>query len=180
MPRRLILLGDSIFDNQAYVGPGGRDVAAHLRAQLSPAEWRVELWAVDGSTVADVPAQLAVARLEPSAVVVLSAGGNDAIGHPHLLSDPSSTSFAETLLRLHAIREDFRAGYAAMLDRVMESGQPLIICTIYNPRFPDALLQQAAEAALSVFNDVILQEALRRRLPVTSPPSWVRRSGESD
>ena len=55
MTRRLILLGDSIFDNGAYVKPGEPDVAAHLRARLPAAEWVVQLRAVDGSIVSHVP-----------------------------------------------------------------------------------------------------------------------------
>jgi len=166
MPRQLVLLGDSVFDNKAYLQPGERDVIAHLRAKLLPAEWSVELWAIDGSVASDVPDQLARGRLEPPTLFVLSAGGNDALGYLDLLSDPASHSFADVLLRLHGIREGFRECYAATLDRILDLGQPLMVCTIFNPRFPEEQAQQAAEAALSIFNDAILQEAFRRDLAV--------------
>jgi hypothetical protein len=166
MAKQLILLGDSIFDNKAYVGPGERDVAAHLRAKLDPSAWQAELWAVDGSVAGDVPAQLDGSIVHPPAVFVLSAGGNDALGYLDLLHDPASESFGEVLVRLHGIRERFRLPYAAALDRILALGQPLIACTVYNPRFPEEAIRKAGEAALSVFNDVIMQEALRRRLPL--------------
>jgi hypothetical protein len=166
MARQLVLLGDSVFDNKAYLQPGERDVLEHLRARLAPADWRAELWAVDGSVAADVPAQLERGRVEPPSVFVLSAGGNDALGYMDLLSDPSSDRFIEALLRLYDIREGFRETYAAALDRILIHGQPLIVCTIYDPVFADEPMQQAAKAALSVFNDVIGQEAGRRGLTV--------------
>jgi hypothetical protein len=164
--RQLVLLGDSIFDNKAYLGPGERDVAAQLRARLLPAEWTVELWAVDGSVAAEVVQQVERGRLEPPTAFVLSAGGNDALGYADLLSDPAEESFVEALLRLYEIREAFRGTYAAALDRILDLGQALIVCTIYNPRFSDADTQRAGEAALSIFNDVIVHEALRRDLAV--------------
>lgn len=166
MPSQLILLGDSIFDNKAYVGAGERDVISHLRAKLLPMEWSAELWAVDGSVAADVPQQLERGRLEPPAVFVLSAGGNDALGYVDLLTDPATETFGEMLQRLHGIRESFRDGYAATLDDILDRGQPLVVCTIFNPRFPQEPLQRAAEAALSLFNDAIVQEAFRRDLAV--------------
>ena len=52
------------------------------------------------------------------------------------------------------------------LDLILGHGQPLIVCTIYNPKFRDQELQKLAEAGLSFFNDVITEEGLRRHLPI--------------
>src|SRR5688500_14337329 len=52
----VVLLGDSIFDNGAYVS-GGPDVVAHLRAML-PRGWEATLLAVDGAVIDDVFRQL--------------------------------------------------------------------------------------------------------------------------
>ena len=52
----VVLLGDSIFDNQAYVG-SGPDVVAQLREAL-PAGWAATLCAVDGAMTLDVESQL--------------------------------------------------------------------------------------------------------------------------
>src|SRR5689334_17141041 len=48
----LVLLGDSIFDNAAYV-KGGPDVVSQVR-HLLPAGWTADLLAVDGATTEGV------------------------------------------------------------------------------------------------------------------------------
>ena len=53
----IVLLGDSIFDNRAYVGVGGKDVVTHLREML-PNDWQATLNAVDGSIIENVSSQL--------------------------------------------------------------------------------------------------------------------------
>ena len=58
MTRNLILIGDSIFDNGAYVDPGQDDVAAQLTRKLRPLGWTLDMRAVDGHTVSDVEYQL--------------------------------------------------------------------------------------------------------------------------
>ena len=73
----VVLLGDSIFDNERYV-PGGPDVVGHLRNEL-PAGWTATLLAVDGAVVNDVPRQLRKLPANADCLVV-SAGGNDALG----------------------------------------------------------------------------------------------------
>src|SRR5919198_237854 len=47
----VVLLGDSIFDNAAYVG-GGPDVVRQLRAVL-PSDWRATLNALDGAVTGE-------------------------------------------------------------------------------------------------------------------------------
>jgi hypothetical protein len=159
--RHVVLLGDSVFDNGAYVG-GGPDVAAQLREAL-PA-WRTTLLAVDGSTVSDVPGQLA--GLPPDAShLVISAGGNDALGHAAVLDAPSR-SVAESLAALADIGAAFRTKYAAMLAAALARALPLAICTIYDPRFPDPLLRRVGTAALALVNDGIVREAVARALPI--------------
>jgi hypothetical protein len=64
------------------------------------------------------------------------------------------------------IKENFREQYAHALDLILAYQQPLITCTIYNPKFPKPDLQELAETALSFFNDVITEEALRRNVPI--------------
>ncbi len=65
--RRVVLLGDSIFDNAAYVA-GGPDVIKQVQAYL-PAGWEGILRAVDGHVTTDVPQLSAdVERCAPSGV----------------------------------------------------------------------------------------------------------------
>ena len=75
MPR-VILLGDSIFDNAAYVA-GGPAVVQQLQAGL-PVGWEAILRAVDGAVTTDVPRQLQ--GLPHQSTLMVSVGGNDALG----------------------------------------------------------------------------------------------------
>ncbi|MEL6477981.1 MAG: SGNH/GDSL hydrolase family protein [Pseudomonadota bacterium] len=153
----LVLLGDSVIDNGTYVQPGQPDVTAQIQAALPG--WQVTGRALDGSMVAHVTEGLAEQPLPAGARAVLSVGGNDALNAAGLLADPQEMTFAEAMIRLHGLRERFRAGYAALLTRLPVRS---LVFTIYNPAFAgdEADLQVPAEGALSAFNDVIQQEAL--------------------
>ncbi|HYC02262.1 MAG TPA: SGNH/GDSL hydrolase family protein [Azospirillaceae bacterium] len=157
-----VLLGDSIFDNAAYVG-GAPDVVRQLAPKLPPG-WKAELLAVDGAVMAGVPGQLR--RLPGDAgLLVVSAGGNDALGYSGILGQPA-TSMAEAVGRLAEIRTRFRRDYAAMLDAVTATGVPTAVCTIYDARYPDEPRRTLVPAALSLLNDGITREAFRRNLPL--------------
>ena len=160
--KHVVLLGDSIFDNAAYVD-GGPDVTAHLTEML-PNEWRVTLVAVDGSVASDVHHQLADIPSDATHLVI-SAGGNDALGHLSILDRVVSSS-AETLAELAEIVERFEERYGAMLEAVLRRNLPVAVCTVYDPSFPDEITQRLAVTALSVFNDVILRRAFAAGLPV--------------
>jgi hypothetical protein len=160
--KHVVLLGDSIFDNKAYVG-AGPDVAAQLRETL-PAGWRVTLCAVDGAVAGDVRRQLGTVPQDATHLIV-SAGGNDALQHEHVLRE-WALSVAGVLGKLAEIRSGFRKDYAAMLDAVLARGLPSAVCTIYAPRYEDPELRAIAAAGLAVFNDTILHEAFARGLPV--------------
>lgn len=160
--RHVVLLGDSIFDNAAYVR-GGPDVVAQLRAAL-PAGWRATLLAVDGAVVAGVEAQLRAVP-EDAGCLVVSAGGNDALGHVDILGW-GARSVAEALHLLAGIAEPFESRYRRVLRSVLDRGLPTALCTIYYPRFPDPVEQRLAVTALTVFNDAILRAAFEAGLPV--------------
>ena len=162
----VVLLGDSIFDNQVYVEPGGHCVADHLRARLGPG-WDVELRALDGAVVTDVRNQLYGHPLPENAHLVLSAGGNDALGHIDLLEgEAAGRPFAQVLREIYSIRQGFRTAYDKLLDLVAGMGRPFTVCTVYNPAYDDPEAQRLAETGLAFFNDVIMEEAHRRGLPV--------------
>ena len=155
----ILLLGDSIFDNALYV-PRRPPVIEQLRARLQRGD-RATLLAIDGAVTTSVARQLE--RLPNDAThLVVSVGGNDALGYSHLLSDTSSTA-ADGFRQLAAAQEEFRRDYREMLRGVLEESKPTALCTVY-----DAIpgLPPEAVTALSAFNDVILREGARHGLPI--------------
>ena len=157
----VVLLGDSIFDNAAYVR-GGPDVVAQL-GTLLPAGWRATLAAVDGAVITDVPRQLARVPADATHLVV-SAGGNDALRHADLLERRASSS-PEVLGWLGDAASAFRERYRAMVAAVVARGLPVTLCTIYEGNLgPPA--QRPAATALAVFNDAILRTAVEHALDV--------------
>lgn len=153
----VVLLGDSIFDNSAYVR-GGPDVVRQLRLKL-PADWDSTLIARDGAVTREVPAQLQRLPADTTHVVV-SAGGNDALGASHLLGQPVA-SVAEALSLLEVAQDRFARDYEAMADAVAASRLPAAFCTVYDtpPSSPD---QRIVRTALALFNDVISRAAFAR------------------
>jgi hypothetical protein len=157
----IVLLGDSIFDNKAYVG-GEPDVIEHLQT-LIPAGWTATLNAVDGSLVEHVDSQLA-ASPETATHFVISTGGNNALMNTDVLNLEVRTS-AEVFRVLSSRLEEFEGQYQKMLGTVLSRNLPVAVCTIYNPNFIEPLLQKIATVALSTFNDVIIRQATLARIP---------------
>lgn len=158
----VVLLGDSIFDNAAYVS-NGPDVTQQLRTLL-PADWKATLLAVDGSMTFNVSRQLD--RLSADAThLILSIGGNDAINNADILQR-SATSTADALNQLASAADQFAHDYHEMLRVVLSRNLPTAICTIYYPCFPDADVQRLSVTALTVFNDCIIRAAIVNRLPL--------------
>ena len=158
-----MLLGDSIFDNVAYLAAGEPDVIRQVRQRLSY-ESKATLAAFDGSKLRDVRKQLRSLPADATHLI-LSVGGNDALGSSDFLT-ASARSTAETLLGLADISEEFERGYLAILTEVLAQGLPTAICTVYYPRFPEAVLQRMAVTALTVFNDCIIRAAFAHGLPL--------------
>ena len=158
----VVLLGDSIFDNGAYVA-GGPDVITQLRALLPP-DWSATLRAVDGAVVDDVAGQLT--RVPTDAThLAISAGGNDALGQIDLINRPARST-AEVLGLLADAASAFETRYRRMLAGIVSRKLAVVVCTIYNGNFADLLTQRLASTALTVFNDAILRVAIEARIPV--------------
>lgn len=155
----VVLLGDSIFDNARYV-PGEPPVIEQLRQSL-PANWQATLAAVDGDITTDVALQLEDLP-ENATHLVVSVGGNDALGHAGVLTMPAATVH-QALLELGQVKDAFRESYHAMLRAVLQHELPTVVCTIYDS-VPG--LGDTERLALGMFNEVILREAFAHGLPV--------------
>lgn len=157
--KHLVLVGDSIFDNRAYV-KAGQSVSEHLQALMGRAG-KVTLLAVDGHVANNVPGQL-LAMPEGATHIALSVGGNDALESLPALDTGCSNVF-EALGILGELQRTFDHHYRSALLAAMKPGLPLMTCTIYDavPGLPPPL-----KTALSLFNDVICRHALAHQVPV--------------
>ena len=152
-----VLLGDSIFDNGAYVR-GGPDVVRQVREAL-PFQGKATLLALDGAVSGEVRGQLA--RLPSDAThLVVSAGGNDALAASGILG-MSVASVGEALALLETAQSRFARDYAAMVDAVLDRGLPTALCTIYDTP-PSGPEYRVLRTALALFNDEITRAAFAR------------------
>ncbi|MBB3691420.1 SGNH/GDSL hydrolase family protein [Sphingomonas sp. BK580] len=156
------LLGDSIFDNRAYVA-SAPDVSTQLRAELGTA-WKVSLVAVDGRVTQDVRDRQLNRLPDGISHIVISVGGNDALGQASILGE-GARSVAEAIDRLAEAQARFARSYESMANAVVALGLPVAVCTIYDANYPEPQ-RRLVVSALSFFNDVIMRTAFSRRLPV--------------
>jgi hypothetical protein len=160
--KHIVLLGDSIFDNAAYVD-GGPDVIRQLKSIL-PRDWQASLLAMDGSVTMDVIKQ--IRKIPASAThLIVSAGGNDGLSRADILQRPAR-SVGDAVDQLASLRAEFCQNYRRMLTALLAIKLPLALCTVYDPHFSDPLMQRLTTTALNIFNDCILREAITQGLPV--------------
>jgi lysophospholipase L1-like esterase len=157
----VVLLGDSIFDNGVYVS-GGPDVVQQLNEEL-PSGWHATLRAIDGDVTTGVPRQL---RSVPSDAthLVVSVGGNDALGFSGILQQPAGT-VGEGLMLLAEAQRHFAPSYSAMLDAVLAARLPTAVCTIYDTR-PSEPGHAMIRSGIALFNDCITRAAFSRGVPL--------------
>ena len=159
MTQNIALVGDSIFDNAGYV-PGEPDVAKQLRCIMAD-DVDVTLLAVDGDFVGDVSRQLE--RLPPKTThVFVSAGGNNALSYAQELLQQFDNA-AEMFYEWSKIQKEFRSEYREMLAKLDALNRKAALCTIY-----DAVpsIDEIEATALSLFNDVIVSEAIAAGMPL--------------
>lgn len=168
--QKIVLLGDSIFDNQPYVGQG-ESVTSQLQT-LFAEQGKVHLFAVDGDVIADIPTQLSQLAKQQSSEqqvissthVFVSCGGNDLLHYSASgLLEQKTNNIRDALEALYQIREHFRQQYESMLNTILTQCNSVTVCTVYDS-VPD--LPIAEKTAIALFNEVILQEAMSRNLTV--------------
>lgn len=158
----IVLLGDSIFDNAAYVDKNP-DVITQLRSKL-PNNWNATLNAIDGNKVDDVYTQLENLPHNPTHLI-LSVGGNNALSSISILNE-NVTSSVEVFTKLADLSEQFEKQYQNLLQRILSLRLATTICTIYNPNYPDRMYQRIGVSALTIFNDVIIRQAFGAGIPL--------------
>jgi hypothetical protein len=159
----LILLGDSTLDNCSYTN-GGLDVRGHIDSRL-PQGSSVSLLANDGACTRDVRYQL---NKMPSTAthLVLSVGGNDALGHIGIFERPEVMNMFGAVCDLTDILDEFQESYRTCLDQVLAHSLPTVVCMIYNGAFPDPSYQRVLTTTARLFDDVIMECALDAGCPL--------------
>lgn len=158
----VVLVGDSILDNDAYVGssPGVTD---QLRGVLD-SEWIVSKVAVDGDCLRHVSAQ--ANRIDRSATnAVLSIGGNDLLGNVELIRGVRNEG--QVADRLSEYADVFAAAYGAAIRACGARGRTVACCTIYDAiPFTDPLMARIGPVAIGLANEVIVREAAAAKASV--------------
>ena len=159
--QHVVLLGDSIFDNGRYVEKLTDTTLSHLQRAL-PAEWTASMVAVDGHVTRYVARQLQGISADASHLMV-SVGGNDALQVANRWTMLEDLPFGKVAEQLAHYQQQFRHEYRKMLSEVQVHRLPTAVCTIYTavPNLPPDQV-----AALSYFNDVIMEEAARAKVAV--------------
>jgi lysophospholipase L1-like esterase len=154
-----VLLGDSILDNGIYV-PDNPSVIDQLKGKLN-SNWDCSLLAVDGDVTGDVIYQLKNVPKTATHFIV-SCGGNDALTSIGVLGESVST-VSDAMSLFSEIRKQFKNNYSNMLKNILKLNKPIAVCTVYDS-IPD--IEQEALTALSIYNEIILKEAFRVKIPV--------------
>jgi hypothetical protein len=106
-----------------------------------------------------------VARIPDGAShLVVSVGGNDALGHASILNE-CAHSVAEAVGRLAEAQTRFAQRYEEMVDAVLALNLPTAVSTIYDANYPEPQ-RRLVVSALSLFNDVITRVAFAHGLNV--------------
>ncbi len=158
----IVLLGDSVFDNQSYVAPGASTIAA-IEAQL-PAGWSAILLAQDGSTIDEVTRQ-AMELPAGASHLVVSTGMSDVLSDVGILAECAAT-VGVALWKVAQAGERFEHRYRRMLRGVRTRRLPVVVCTIGNGNFGGPQLQAVTTTALAVFNDAIIRSAWSAHAPI--------------
>lgn len=160
--KHITLAGDSIFDNDGYV-PNEPGVIEQLRKSI-PSDWSANKIAVDGDCIRHV-----YSRVEnfPNYItdLVLSIGGNDALGYSSILNEAKSLSDIPNLAAKPA--SEFRQNYRALLEHLITLKTKVHVCTIYTAvPFEDPQWRQFVPIALNMFNFIIKEEAAKKSIGV--------------
>ena len=128
--KHVVLLGDSIIDNEPYVLSDEKSVLQHLE-RLSHHQY-TQL-ALDGDTTQDVlDKQLEVTTIKEGTNFVLSIGGNDLLQNLHLLFNSDTENLNEGLGFLHNnIFKQLEQRYEAIVKVLSFYRANLLLLTVY-------------------------------------------------
>lgn len=157
--KHIVLVGDSIFDNEVYVKRG--DAVIDLLKRNERDQNRSLLLAKDGAVLDDALDQLDL--VSPSCTdLIISCGGNDVLRLVRMLSDPVTT-VSEACSHFYKEMKAFEQRYERLVRKAKRTVDRVVICTVYDT-VPG--LNGSAVAALAMFNATILRVASSLAVPV--------------
>ncbi len=158
----IVLLGDSILDNDPYVAAlGGPSVTQQLLCSMEQGG-RVTKLARDGAVMSHVTSVQLSAVPADATALVLSCGGNDGLRALAQLRERGLWTTGTTFFAA------FRRDYECMVDCALRPGLPLILCTIYQPQmghhgwFTDTFIS----CGVRLLNRIIRAVAAEHALPL--------------
>ncbi len=147
----VVLLGDSLLPVRADLPDGSLESAVMPGARFP--------WKLSVISAAQVSTPGATPIPEDASHIVINIEGNDAIAASGLLDSPA-IAWRAGLSQLNSAADDFERHVEILSRAALSTRLPTLVCTMYPPRYPDWEHQQAACAALAVFNDRILKSAV--------------------
>ena len=131
----IALLGDSVFDNETYVKSREKAVESVVRTL----GYDCKLYAVDGAVISDVYSQIDKVKteLKSNDIIILSIGGNNALGTLSLVYNNIHLSVDKLLLLLNDFLLEFEEELDSLYSHMSGTFRKLPICTtnIYYPCF---------------------------------------------
>ena len=162
---KLVMLGDSVFDNSDYLQEGEHDTDAWVRHYLQGEALDIDFLALDGATTACVRGHQ-LGYIDPDAeYIVLSIGGNDLLNSfPYLVTNQGSMK--QTFSFFEEMRTTFNNSYGSMINAIRSRAPKakFMVFDIYYPfwELPEPFSitnlevhEKASRVAIDLFNKTI-------------------------
>lgn len=148
---KVLLVGDSVFDNALYV-EDGQDSVSVLRRELSPIA-TVDSVAINGATTFEVLDQLFKGELSSKPkydVIFLSIGGNDLLRNQEVYLDPT-----KTLADRRDFVMDLRKRFSLIRQHLLLMSEHVFWTGVYKPYFStEEFSEKYIEAASRGIHDI--------------------------
>jgi hypothetical protein len=156
----LVVLGDAIADLMSLREKGPSRVENLLLPQESRA-WKLTMHTAEeiarGGDFFELPAD--------ASHVMISIEGNRAIEESGLLDNRPET-YQQALVLLSLAADEYERQAERLIQVAKASNLPIVVCSMYPPRYEDPDRQRAVCTALAVFNDRLVRRTFAARLPL--------------
>ena len=154
----VVLLGDSLLPVRTDLPEGSLESVVMPGARFP---WKLS---VISAAQVSTPGP-AISIPEDASHIVINIEGNDAIAASGLLDGPAMV-WRAGLAQLSSAADDFERHVEILARAALSTRLPTLVCTMYPPRYPNWEQQQAACAALAVFNDRLIRRVFAAKLPL--------------